>query len=234
MAPPRRISLPSDSLYVARGLLKSLSIKQGVKFDSPESAREIPAFIEFHKLNVDDILDPLPSFSRSTSDSHRALCDPLLETFNQFFYRLGSVSCLFFACPNWIWLVFSRKLKPDARPVETPEDPNRLVSGADCRLMAFETTSEATKLWIKGREFTIARLLGDAYKDQAERYVGGALVIFRLAPQDYHRFHSPVDGTIGPMTYISGEYYTVNVSINVLFDYLYLVCSCAICVPLCV
>ena len=78
--------------------------------------------------------------------------------------------------------------------------------------MAFETISEATKLWIKGREFTIARLLGDAYKDQAERYTGGALVIFRLAPQDYHRFHSPVDGTIGPMTYIAGEYYTVNVS----------------------
>jgi phosphatidylserine decarboxylase len=100
--------------------------------------------------------------------------------------------------------------------------------------MAFETTSEATKLWIKGREFTVARLLGDAYKDQAERYVGGALVIFRLAPQDYHRFHSPVDGTIGPMTYISGEYYTVNVSINVLFDYLFVVCSCAIGVPLCV
>jgi len=78
--------------------------------------------------------------------------------------------------------------------------------------MAFETTNEATRLWIKGREFTVARLLGDAYKDQAERYVGGALVIFRLAPQDYHRFHSPVDGTIGPMSYITGEYYTVNVS----------------------
>jgi hypothetical protein len=57
---------------IARGLLKSLSIKQGVKYDSPESAREIPAFIEFHKLNVDDILDPLPSFSRSTSESHRS------------------------------------------------------------------------------------------------------------------------------------------------------------------
>lgn len=93
-----------------------------------------------------------------------------------------------------------------------PDDPNRVVSGADCRLMAFETIHEATRLWIKGREFTVPRLLGDAYKDQAERYVGGALVIFRLAPQDYHRFHSPVDGTIGPMTYISGEYYTVNVS----------------------
>ena len=77
--------------------------------------------------------------------------------------------------------------------------------------MTFETVSEATRLWIKGRDFSVARLLGDAYKGQAEKYNGGALAIFRLAPQDYHRFHSPVDGKIGPMTYISGEYYTVNV-----------------------
>lgn len=77
--------------------------------------------------------------------------------------------------------------------------------------MAFETVNEATKLWIKGREFSVARLLGDVYRDQVDKYMGGALAIFRLAPQDYHRFHSPVDGKIGPMTYISGEYYTVNV-----------------------
>ncbi|KAI0628504.1 phosphatidylserine decarboxylase-domain-containing protein [Trametes polyzona] len=145
----------------ARRLLKSLSIKQGIKYDSPESARDIPAFIAFHRLNVDEILEPLEKF----------------KTFNEFFYR---------------------KLKPDARPVESPDDPYRLVSGADCRLMVFETVTEATRLWIKGRDFS------------AEKYVGGALCIFRLAPQDYHRFHSPVDGTIGPMTDISGEYYTVN------------------------
>ncbi|KDR72276.1 hypothetical protein GALMADRAFT_1343907 [Galerina marginata CBS 339.88] len=157
----------------ARRLLKSLSIKQGIKYDDPESAKEIPAFIDFHGLKVDEILDPLDSF----------------KTFNQFFYR---------------------KLKPSARPIETPDDPYRLVSAADCRLMTFETVSEATRLWIKGREFTVARLLGDAYKGQAERYTGGALAIFRLAPQDYHRFHSPVEGRIGEMTYIAGEYYTVN------------------------
>lgn len=96
--------------------------------------------------------------------------------------------------------------------MESPDDPYRVVSGADCRLMAFETVNEATKLWIKGREFSVARLLGEQYRSQAERYNGGALCIFRLAPQDYHRFHVPVDGVIGPMTYISGEYYTVNVS----------------------
>jgi phosphatidylserine decarboxylase len=78
--------------------------------------------------------------------------------------------------------------------------------------MTFETVSEATRIWIKGRDFSVSRLLGDAYKSEANKYVGGALGIFRLAPQDYHRFHTPVDGVIGPMTYIAGEYYTVNVS----------------------
>lgn len=57
----------------------------------------------------------------------------------------------------------------------------------------------------------MARLLGEVYKDQVDKYSGGALAIFRLAPQDYHRFHSPVEGRIGAMTVISGEYYTVNV-----------------------
>lgn len=157
----------------ARRLLKSLTIKQGMKYDSPESIRDIHPFIDFHKLDVREILEPVESF----------------KTFNEFFYR---------------------KLKPTARPLDCPEDPCRLVSAADCRLMVFESVSDATRLWVKGREFTIARLLGDGHKDEAERYIHGSLAIFRLAPQDYHRFHVPVDGTIGKMTDISGEYYTVN------------------------
>jgi hypothetical protein len=46
-------------------------------------------------------------------------------------------------------------------------------------MMAFETVSEATRIWIKGREFSVARLLGDAYKGQFDAYEGGALGIFR-------------------------------------------------------
>ena len=53
----------TDPHATARRLLKSLSIKQGLKYDSPESARDIPAFIEFHKLNVDEILRPIEEFS---------------------------------------------------------------------------------------------------------------------------------------------------------------------------
>ena len=91
---------------------------------------------------------------------------------------------------------------PSTKPVKLPDDPYRLVSGADCRLMVFESVNEATRLWINGQEFTVGRLLPVGCKGQADRYLGEAVAIFRLAPQDYHRFHSPVDGKIGLMTYI--------------------------------
>jgi phosphatidylserine decarboxylase len=34
--------------------------------------------------------------------------------------------------------------------------------------------------------------------------------IFRLAPQDYHRFHSPVTAVVGKTKDIIGNLYTVN------------------------
>ncbi|KAH7099998.1 phosphatidylserine decarboxylase-domain-containing protein [Auriculariales sp. MPI-PUGE-AT-0066] len=157
----------------AKNLLKSLSVKQGVKYDDPASAAEIPAFVEFHRLDMNECLDPIGSF----------------RTFNEFFYR---------------------KLKADARPVAEPNDPSVVVSAADCRLLTFDTVQEAQKIWIKGKEFTLEKLFGPGYEADAKACVGGALSIFRLAPQDYHRYHSPVDGTVGKMTYIPGEYYTVN------------------------
>lgn len=37
-----------------------------------------------------------------------------------------------------------------------------------------------------------------------------ALAIFRLAPQDYHRYHSPISGTVVSICSIPGALYTVN------------------------
>jgi phosphatidylserine decarboxylase len=105
---------------------------------------------------------------------------------------------------------FYRQLKPDARPCSAPDNPRIIVSPADCRSVVFNRMDDATRIWVKGREFTIARLLGNAYPEDAKRYTNGALGIFRLAPQDYHRFHIPVDGVLGTPKTIEGEYYTVN------------------------
>ncbi|KAH8801721.1 phosphatidylserine decarboxylase-like protein [Xylogone sp. PMI_703] len=156
-----------------RKLLRSLSIKQGIKYDDPASKAEIPKFINFHQLNLDEVKLPLEEF----------------KNFNEFFYR---------------------ELKPGARPCSAPDNPHIIVSPADCRTVVFNRIDEATKIWVKGREFSLERLLGNAYPEDAKRYTNGALGIFRLAPQDYHRFHIPVDGVLGTPKTIEGEYYTVN------------------------
>ena len=154
-------------------LLRSLSLKQGRKFDSPNSVREIRSFIAFHKLNMDEVLLGVSDF----------------KNFNEFFYR---------------------KLKPSARPCCDVENRSIAVSPADSRCVVFNTTTKATELWIKGREFSIERLIARSDPSYANQFEGGGLAVFRLAPQDYHRFHVPVDGTIGEITAIEGQYYTVN------------------------
>lgn len=111
------------------------------------------------------------------------------KNFNQFFYRA---------------------LKPGARPCSAPDDPRIVVSPADCRSVVFNRMDEATQIWVKGREFSVERLLGNTFPEDAKRYQNGALGIFRLAPQDYHRFHVPVDGIMDKPKLIEGEYYTVN------------------------
>jgi len=156
-----------------RKLLKSLSIKQGKKFDDPESKSQIEGFIAFHKLDMSEVLLPVEKFNN----------------FNEFFYRA---------------------LKPGARPCSAPDNPHVLVSPADCRTVVFNSITDATSIWIKGREFSVSSILGDAYPEDAKRYTNGALGIFRLAPQDYHRFHIPVDGILRKPKLIAGEYYTVN------------------------
>ncbi|KAL3422974.1 phosphatidylserine decarboxylase [Phlyctema vagabunda] len=105
---------------------------------------------------------------------------------------------------------FYRALKPDARPCSAPDNPRIIVSPADCRSVVFNKMDIAKSIWVKGREFSVERLLGNAYPEDAKRYTNGALGIFRLAPQDYHRFHIPVDGVMGEPKLIEGEYYTVN------------------------
>jgi len=103
---------------------------------------------------------------------------------------------------------FSRELKPGVRPVAEPGNDLVVSSPADCRLTVFPTTDSATKYWIKGFGFTLSRLLGS--DELAQQFSGGSLAIARLAPQDYHRWHSPVSGTVHAIREIPGTYYTVN------------------------
>ncbi|PWN43087.1 hypothetical protein IE81DRAFT_322804 [Ceraceosorus guamensis] len=115
---------------------------------------------------------------------------------------------------------FYRKLKSDARPIADADNSRIVSSAADCRITVFDNVESATKVWIKGKKFSLAHLVGDA--NLADRCFppGSALAIFRLAPADYHRYHHPVGpATVGPIRHEKGEYYTVNPqAVNQNFD----------------
>ncbi|KAK6135369.1 hypothetical protein DH2020_030880 [Rehmannia glutinosa] len=100
------------------------------------------------------------------------------------------------------------ELKPGARPITNVDCDDVAVCAADCRLTAFETAADSMRFWIKGRKFSVQGLLGTELCSNA--FIDGSLVIFRLAPQDYHRFHVPVSGTIEKFVEIPGCLYTVN------------------------
>ena len=103
---------------------------------------------------------------------------------------------------------FAREIKESARPIAEPQNELVNSSPADCRMTAYPTIDLAMKYWIKGFGFTVARLLAD--EDLATDFNDGAIIVARLAPQDYHRWHSPVTGTVEDIREIPGTYYTVN------------------------
>jgi phosphatidylserine decarboxylase len=114
------------------------------------------------------------------------------KTFNEFFYRA---------------------LKPEARPIFP--GAGVAVFPADGRHLAFPEVDAADGFYVKGAKFTLAELLGEDGPPAAEqilsrRFAGGAMLISRLCPVDYHRFHFPVDGTPADSRPIGGWLYSVH------------------------
>lgn len=99
---------------------------------------------------------------------------------------------------------FYRKLKPAARPVAD----SAAVFPADGRHLGFQRASAIDGVFIKGQRFDLGRLLGD--DTLASRYENGPLVLSRLCPVDYHRFHFPASGTPGETKLIDGPLFSVS------------------------
>jgi len=101
---------------------------------------------------------------------------------------------------------FFRKLRPEARPVDA--DDSSVVFPADGRHLGFERASAIDGVFVKGQKFDLPDLLGDAAL--AARYADGSLVLSRLCPVDYHRFHFPAAGVPGETRTIDGPLFSVS------------------------
>ncbi|KAI4840285.1 hypothetical protein E4T44_07952 [Aureobasidium sp. EXF-8845] len=174
------------ALYYGSQQEKALQWKRTVKLLEEQSRKMGRQYDD--PASVDHIVPFIESFNLQESMSEMKEPNPSkYKNFNEF---------------------FSREIREDARPIDEPGNDLVVSSPADCRLTAFPTINLATKYWIKGYGFTVSKLLNS--DSLASTFDNGSIVIARLAPQDYHRWHSPVSGTVESITEISGAYYTVN------------------------
>lgn len=99
---------------------------------------------------------------------------------------------------------FTRPLRAGARNISS----DAVVSPADGQLSVVGRVDAGARLFVKGQPYEVGELIGDV--TDAARYSGGEFAVIYLAPGDYHRVHSPVDGTVSLVRAIAGDLYPVN------------------------
>lgn len=101
---------------------------------------------------------------------------------------------------------FTRQLKEGARPIHLHEQT--FISPVDAKVEAFGMIKCDAVFTVKNKPYTLQDLLG---KDQiAEKYKNGNYIVFYLSPANYHRIHSPLDGTVIRQYVLGKKSYPVN------------------------
>lgn len=102
---------------------------------------------------------------------------------------------------------FTRELAAGARPIDG--DPLAVTAPSDGRVSACGDIVDDQVFQAKGRYYGLDDLLA-VDTDDARRLAGGRFATIYLAPFDYHRVHSPFDGTLESLHYVPGDLFSVN------------------------
>lgn len=100
---------------------------------------------------------------------------------------------------------FTRRIKPELRPFDF--EPQALVSPCDAKVSAYRISDEL-RFNVKGFDYTVGALIGD--REEAEDYLGGLAIVFRLCVTDYHRYFFFDGGTAEGNRFIKGRLHTVQ------------------------
>ena len=169
----------------AEGLLKFLYGNTFGKFAFLPLAKQKVITKKYGKMmntpkSVERIQPFVDSLNIDMSESKKRVNE--FQSFNDFFYR---------------------ELKADARKIA-----DGMVSPGDGRVLAFDKVSEVNSFYVKGTKFTLKAFLKD--DNLLEKHKNSSMVIVRLAPNDYHRYHFPFKGIASEAKQISGSYYSVS------------------------
>ncbi len=108
--------------------------------------------------------------------------------------------------PHWGWKSFNdyfhRQIKPESRPVAEPDNPKVIVSANDGTVFNIGTNARpTTDFWLKGERYSLVNMLGT---QDVGRFVGGSVFQSFLSGANYHRWRSPVDGTVRQARVVNG------------------------------
>jgi phosphatidylserine decarboxylase len=104
--------------------------------------------------------------------------------------------------------LFTRKIKPSLTSVAKTHraKPLRIVSAAESRAQIVSPHNQS--FHIKNANYTLPELLGSKAASWVK--LAKTVVVFRLAPADYHHVHAPVDAKVTAVEDIEGTYYSVD------------------------
>lgn len=102
---------------------------------------------------------------------------------------------------------FTRRFKEGERPVASPDDDKVIVSACESTPYGISTdVKRHDRFWIKSQPYSLADML--ANDDSVDQFVGGTVYQAFLSATNYHRWHSPVAGTIVRAFVQDGTYYS--------------------------
>ncbi|MCG8410586.1 MAG: phosphatidylserine decarboxylase family protein [Bacteroidales bacterium] len=102
---------------------------------------------------------------------------------------------------------FTRQFKKGARPVADPGNQNIIVNACESAPYNIERNVKAeSNFWVKGQPYSLRHIFNN--HDNLDLFVGGTVYQAFLSAMNYHRWHSPVDGTIEDVKIIDGTYYS--------------------------
>jgi len=102
---------------------------------------------------------------------------------------------------------FTRKFRDGQRPVADSENDAVIVNACESAPFRIaENVKRYDRFWIKAQPYSLRHMF--ANDPVGEQFVGGTIYQAFLSALSYHRWHSPVSGTIVKAYVVNGSYYS--------------------------
>jgi phosphatidylserine decarboxylase len=104
---------------------------------------------------------------------------------------------------------FTRTFVDGVRPVSAPDDDDIVVNACESAPFALRrNVALSDSFWLKGQPYSLENMLAwDAYTPQ---FAGGTVYQAFLSALSFHRWNSPVSGTVKKAYVVNGSYYLEN------------------------